>query len=410
MSIKDLSPNKLYLVALSGGADSVALALMMNEQKLNIHALHCNFHLRGEESNRDEKFVHQFCKEHGIPLSVRHFDTLSSAQEHKVSVEMEARELRYSWFAEQARAMNAEAICVAHHKDDQAETILLNLIRGTGLKGLAAMTSERTINGLRIIRPLLDITKADILKYLAKHKQDFVTDSTNLERNAFRNRIRLDLLPLMRELNPNIVNCLVRTAENVRMELDSASNEGAYHKWLAPLGFNRQQILDIYSHRPQNKGNNTKDSGLQWCSATHVLLMDRGNWVLEEKGKHSASTMPELYITKLAPDIKPGIQDFQNKAQAFIDAGCIEGTIELRPVRKGDRFQPFGMKRGTKLVSDYLTDRKIDLLSKQRQFVAIDTANGNIVWLVGWEIDHRYCIKANTTRILQLHTKRKSDF
>ena len=404
MTVKELSPDKLYLVALSGGADSVALALMMKEQGLDMHALHCNFHLRGDESDRDERFVCHFCKEHDIPLSVRHFDTLSSAKDHKVSIEMEARELRYSWFAEQARALNAEAICVAHHKDDQAETVLLNLIRGTGLQGLSAMAPERHINGLRVIRPLLDMSKDDILMYLAHRRQDYVTDSTNLERNALRNRIRLDLLPLMRELNPNVVDCLVRTADNVRMELDSASDEGVYHKWLAPYGFNRQQILDIYSHRPQDSNDAHGHTGRRWYSATHVLLMDRGRWVLDEIGKHTASPMPELHVTELPPDAKPGIRDFQDRGRAYIDADCIEGPLALRHIRKGDRFRPFGMKRGSKLVSDYLTDRKVDLLSKRHQLVAVDTANGNIVWLVGREIDHRYCITPKTSRIIRLHT------
>ena len=249
LAIKELSTRKLYLVALSGGADSVALALMMKEQGLNIHALHCNFHLRGEESNRDENFVRQFCTQHNIPIEVKHFDTLASAKEHKASIEMEARELRYAWFAERACQLDAEAICVAHHMDDQAETLLMNLIRGTGLQGLSAMSPDRTVNGLRIIRPLLNINKEEILEYLHSKQQDYVTDSTNLERDAMRNRIRLDLMPMLRQLNPNVTECLARTADNVRMELDKSSQESHYHRWLAPLGFTRSQVLDIYSHR-----------------------------------------------------------------------------------------------------------------------------------------------------------------
>ena len=168
---------------------------------------------------------------------------------------MEARKLRYTWFAEQALKLNAKAICVAHHKDDQAETLLLNLIRGTGLKGLAAMHPDRIVNGLRIIRPLLDITKKEILQYLARMGQDFVTDSSNLERDALRNRIRLDLMPMLRQLNPNITDCLARTAHNVRMELDTDSEESSYHRWLAPYGFSRSQILDIYAHSSNGKQN-----------------------------------------------------------------------------------------------------------------------------------------------------------
>ena len=251
--LRTLSTDRLYLIALSGGADSIALALMMKEQRLNVLALHCNFHLRGEESDRDEQFVRDFCHKHAIPLEVCHFDTLASASQHKTSIEMEARDLRYRWFAQRAQALDAEAICVAHHKDDQAETLVLNLIRGTGLKGLAAMHPDRIVNGLRIIRPLLDITKKEILQYLARMGQDYVTDSSNLERDALRNRIRLDLMPMLRQLNPNITDCLARTAHNVRLELDSDSEESHYYRWLAPLGFSRSQILDIYAHCENGK-------------------------------------------------------------------------------------------------------------------------------------------------------------
>lgn len=403
MSIKDLTPDRLYLIALSGGADSIALALMMKEHGLRCHALHCNFHLRGAESDRDEDFVRHFCLNHDIPLEVTHFDTYTSARQHGVSIEMEARELRYTWFAKRAMALGAEAICVAHHMDDQAETLLLNLIRGTGLRGLSAMHPDRTINGLRILRPLLQITKQDILHYLAARKQDYVTDSTNLERDALRNRIRLDLMPLLAQLNPNITDCLARTAHNVRMELDKDSQEAHYHQWLAPLGFSRQQILDIYAHRPHD--GNADHTGRQWHSSTHTLLMDRGNWVLRENTNHSTTPLPHLDVQALPAETKPSQEDFGDKSKAYIDADAIEGTLTLRLSAKGDRFRPYGMPKGTKLVSDYLTDRKASLFEKQQQLVAIDSANGSIVWLVGREIDHRYRITPYTTRILMLQIK-----
>lgn len=403
MSIKDLSPDRLYLIALSGGADSIALALMMKEHGLRCHALHCNFHLRGAESDRDENFVRDFCIKNEIPLEVTHFDTYTSARQHGVSIEMEARELRYTWFAERVIALGAEAICVAHHMDDQAETVLLNLIRGTGLRGLSAMHPDRTINGLRILRPLLQITKQDILHYLSTKNQDYVTDSTNLERDALRNRIRLDLIPLLAKLNPNITDCLARTAHNVRMELDKESQEAHYHQWLSPLGFSRHQILDIYAHRPL--GDNTDHTGRQWHSSTHTLLMDRGNWVLKENNHHSNTPLPILDIQELPTGSRPSQEDFGDKSKAYIDADTIEGNLSLRMSVKGDRFRPYGMSKGTKLISDYLTDRKASLFEKQKQLVAIDSVNGSIVWLVGREIDHRYRITPNTTRILMIKIK-----
>lgn len=396
IDFKNLSPQHLYLVALSGGADSVALALMMLDEGLNVHALHCNFHLRGEESNRDEAFVTHFCHKHNIPLDVKHFDTISLAKEHGVSLEMEARQLRYDWFRERALDLDAEAICVAHHMDDQAETLLLNLIRGTGLQGLSAMHPERTIQGLKILRPLLNISKQEILSYLNSRGQDYVTDSTNLERDALRNKIRLDLIPMLKELNPSIASCLARTAENVRMELAENSTESHLHRWLSPLGFTRQQILDVYSH---TQDTSLSRSGLLWHTATHTLLLDRGQLILRLKDKDS-NVLPRLIVESL--NNLPKREDFFNKQQAFIDAKRINGELLLRRAQVGDRFRPYGMKQGSKLLSDFLTNRKVNLLDKQSQLVVIDSATDQIVWVVGQEIDDRYRVDSNTTEVVRL--------
>lgn len=405
ITLKNLSTRKLYLVALSGGADSVALALIMKEQGLNIHALHCNFHLRGEESDRDENFVRQFCQHHGITLEVKHFDTRASAKENCRSIEMEARELRYTWFAERASELGAEGICVAHHKDDQAETLLLNLIRGTGLQGLAAMQPDRTINGLRILRPLLDLTKKQIQQYLAAKEQTFVTDSTNLERDALRNRIRLDVIPMLQTLNPNITECLARTAHNVRMELDTKSEESHYHKWLAPLGFTRSQILDIYAHREQENQVLHTNTGRMWYSPTHSLLLNRGEWILQETSKQTNPDTVFLETKTLPIGHTPAQEDFCNRKQAFIDGDRLEGKLLLRTAKQGDRFRPYGMKQGTKLLSDFLTDRKVPLSEKQKQLVVVDSATDSIVWVVGREIDNRYRISSDSQHILRLRTK-----
>jgi tRNA(Ile)-lysidine synthase len=396
IDFKNLSPQHLYLVALSGGADSVALALMMLDEGLIVHALHCNFHLRGEESNRDEAFVTHFCHKHNIPLDVKHFDTISLAKEHGVSLEMEARQLRYDWFRERALDLDAEAICVAHHMDDQAETLLLNLIRGTGLQGLSAMHPERTIQGLKILRPLLNISKQEILSYLNSRGQDYVTDSTNLERDPLRNKIRLDLMPMLKELNTSIASCLARTAENVRMELAENSTESHLHRWLSPLGFTRQQILDVYSH---TQDTSLSRSGLLWHTTTHTLLLDRGQLILRLKDKDS-NVLPRLIVESL--NNLPKREDFFNKQQAFIDAKRINGEMLLRRAQVGDRFRPYGMKQGSKLLSDFLTNRKVNLLDKQSQLVVIDSATDQIVWVVGQEIDDRYRVDSNTTEVVRL--------
>ena len=177
-----------YIVALSGGADSVSLLFVLkhleHELGIGVEAAHCNFHLRGNESDRDELFVTELCRRRSIPLSIKHFCTREYAQEHHTSIEMAARDLRYEWFRAEIKGTGAQGIAIAHHRDDQAETLLLNLLRGTGLRGLAGMQSHRD----GIIRPLLCVSRKQILHYLSSIHQDYVTDSTNLERDALRNR------------------------------------------------------------------------------------------------------------------------------------------------------------------------------------------------------------------------------
>ncbi|MBR5467138.1 MAG: tRNA lysidine(34) synthetase TilS [Bacteroidaceae bacterium] len=402
INISLLNKDRLYLVALSGGADSVGLALMMKEQGYQIYALHCNFHLRGEESNRDETFVRNFCAENNIPLEVKHFQTVESAKEHSASLEMEARTLRYNWFTERALALKAEGICVAHHKEDQAETILLNLIRGTGIRGLAGIHQERVINGLKIIRPLLGVSKQEILQYLDNHQQGYVTDSTNLERDALRNRIRLDVIPLLKEINPSITECLARTAENIQLELQEETTEKELFKWLSPHAFTRQQILDIHKH--SQPGHISKATGCTWCSPTHILLINRGELILKEK-KAPSSPLPSLVIEAIEEGTIPASEELKNHKLAFIDGDKINGEIIVRRAIKGDRFQPFGMRKGTKLVSDYLTDHKINLLDKKEQALAIDSQNGKIVWVIEQGIDNHYRITPETKKVLKLQIR-----
>ncbi len=198
------------IVACSGGADSIFLLHILNTLGFECIVAHCNFHLRGEESDRDEKFVREFCAKENIHLVVKDFDTTLYAQENKLSIEMAARELRYNWFEEVRKEFNAQAIAVAHHSDDSIETILLNLIRGTGLKGICGIRQK---NGY-IIRPLLCINRAEIEQYLKEKSIQYITDSTNLENEYTRNKIRNIVMPILREINPHIDSVMLSNAEN----------------------------------------------------------------------------------------------------------------------------------------------------------------------------------------------------
>ena len=195
-----LTKEKSVLVALSGGADSVALLVALLKLEYRIEAVHCNFHLRGEESNRDETFVRELCQRRGVKLHVIEFDTTQYAKEKGISIEMAARELRYDAFEKLRKETGAGAIAVAHHMDDSAETILLNLVRGTGIKGLHGIQPK---NGY-IVRPLLCVGREEIIDYLKWRNEQFVTDSTNLTSDYTRNKIRLEIIPKLAEINPSI--------------------------------------------------------------------------------------------------------------------------------------------------------------------------------------------------------------
>ena len=211
-----LQKKSKYIVALSGGADSVALLLILLSQGYNVEAAHCNFHLRGDESNRDEKFVTELCHEKNVKLHLAHFDTISYSQLHKVSIEMAARNLRYSYFKQLAKDVKASGICVAHHRDDSVETVLINLIRGTGLHGLTGIHPKNE----NILRPLLCVSRDEIEDYLKSVNQLYVTDSTNLKDDFIRNKIRLNIIPALREINPSISESIQSTSERIYDAID----------------------------------------------------------------------------------------------------------------------------------------------------------------------------------------------
>ncbi len=394
-------------VALSGGADSVALLRILSALGTDIVALHCNFHLRGEESDRDERFCLDLCSRLGIRIHVRHFDTTQHARNNGISIEMAARDLRYEWFFGMMQSLGAQSIAVAHHRDDQAETLLLNLMRGCGLRGLAGIHPVRD----RVIRPLLCIGREDILAYLSSIGQDFVTDSTNLERDALRNVIRLDIIPRLREINPRITESLCNTCSIVRdslpLYLQGLSSELSkahatadrlpleilrhhpnsptlLHEWLRGKSFSQAQEGEVLAACHGT-------AGKMWSSNTHRLLIDRDYLMLEPIDA-------ETVIPTLRQEIVQGIGE-TGPHVAYFDAGLIHAPILVRRTRPGDSFVPLGMK-GRKLISDFLTDRKVSRFEKERQLVA--TCGNDIIWLIGHRSDNRYRVTDRTTSILKL--------
>ena len=405
------SSGSKILIALSGGADSVALLCILHAAGYPCEAAHCNFHLRGEESNRDEQFVRQLCKKYGIHLHTIDFDTTRYAAEKHISIEMAARELRYNWFEEIRNQCRADVVAVAHHQDDSVETILLNLIRGTGVTGLLGI---RPRNGV-IVRPLLCINREEIMRYLQSIGQDYVTDSTNLEDEYTRNKIRLNLLPLMQTINPSVKNSLIETSnylsdvatiynryieeaktriattEGIRIcELvKEPAPEALLFEILHPLGFNSAQIKDIANSLHGQ-------SGKQFSSKEWRVIKDREFLLLENIQSEDKEELP-FQIIKEEKEYTSDFQIPREKGTACFDADKLDGTISYRKWRTGDTFIPFGMK-GKKKVSDYLTDRKFSISQKERQWVLC--CGERIAWLIGERTDNRFRIDETTRRVV----------
>lgn len=421
-----LDRSELHLVGLSGGADSVALLLILRKLGYQVEAAHCNFHLRGEESDRDENFVKDLCARLNVPLHLIHFDTQSYAEQHQVSIEMAARDLRYGYFRELCKDISAADVCIAHHCDDAVETLLMNLLRGAGIHGLTGIRPKNDF----VRRPLLCINRREIVDYLDSIGQTYVTDSTNLEADVLRNKVRLRVLPLLEEIAPGAAANIDKTAnylceaekvfqaEIYREQSTFINNDGKsveidrllqlpspasfLHEWLMPLGFNSTQTEQMLGC--------LGDTGREFSSATHTLVVDRKQLVVEPIAEPMKSIkIPECgtyrYNESTAYKLEV-LDDFdisKSADVATIDADKVKFPLTIRPVSTGDRFVPFGMK-GSKLVSDYLTDQKVSILDKRRQLVLVDST-GTIIWLVGRRTDNRFKISNDTKRALRITIK-----
>lgn len=426
---KLLSVRAKVVIGLSGGADSVALLIALHELGYECVPAHCNFMLRGNESERDERFVDALCRRLGLGLCKERYDTQAYARMQKISIEMAARELRYDFFERLRKEVNAEAIAVAHHRNDNVETILLNLIRGTGLRGLTGIHPR---NGY-VVRPFLQVDKRTLCAYLDHKGEQWVEDHTNWEDAYKRNKIRLKLLPLMRELNPSVEETIQRTAvtlagveavyeDAVRAQLkelvqhrvdkqavrinvllEKTGFASLLYEWLRPYGFSPDQLRQIIDGLE-------KDGSARFDAKEWSVWRDRGELLLvRKKGIDSVHTLElgghlllseglALACEELSMDVLGDIP--QNSEMACLDRDLLKFPLTVRRIQAGDRFYPLGMKGHRKLVSDYLTDLKISQVERQEQWVVC--SEGEIVWVLGKRIDHRYALNKKTCRIVRL--------
>lgn len=419
-------------VGVSGGADSVALLALLCELGYDCVALHCNFHLRGEESLRDERFVEQWVKSSNIELRKADFDTVGFASGRGISIEMAARELRYGWFSEQLEELKASCVAVAHHADDVVETFLINLTRGCGLHGLTGIKPK---NG-RVVRPLLCVGRKDILQYLEAKGLKHVEDSTNRESVYVRNKFRNDIIPLLESINPSFRSSMVQTVSNLKNTeafLDGRVDEvrrnamvkvddGLWHlsigalekagnlpfllfELLRPFGFSPATTRSIAD------GISGGGPGKEYLSEEYTLQRDRETLLLFRRESHRDETysVPEG-VSVLEEPVKlqftiEGASDAvitKSKSTCYLDYGKLKFPLEIRRWRRGDWFVPFGMK-GRKKLSDFFVDNRFSVYKKNHTWLL--TSDDQVVWVVGERGDNRFRISPETEKILKIEIR-----
>jgi tRNA(Ile)-lysidine synthase len=420
-----LVKDKPVIVGFSGGSDSVCLLYILNKLGYNCIAAHCNFHLRGEESDKDEKFSYSFANFLKVKFIKTDFNTVNYSEKMNISIEMAARELRYNWFEEERNKHDAQAIAIAHHKDDSVETLFINLIRGTGIRGLTGIKPKNNY----IVRPLLSVGRVDIIDYLKKNNLSYVTDSTNSSDQYTRNFIRLKIIPLMEQLNPSFKNSALRTIENlsdveyiyintveklknslihrkidhIYIKIDDLMNQTSARSVLFELlrtyGFSRIVSQDIFESL---KG----DSGKIFLSsnAEYKALKDRKNLFVypnreTETDEYTIHDNSEDW-KNLPVDLLPVKQEINNNFEinkspgyAYLDYDKLKFPLTLRRWRNGDWFIPYGMN-GRKKISDFFSNEKYSLFDKESAWILC--SGNDIIWVVGKRIDNRYCINKDS--------------
>lgn len=435
--LKNISELKLagkgerILAAVSGGIDSMVMADLLQKSGLLAGVAHCNFQLRGKESLLDEQLVRIFAEKTGVPFHAIRFETKSYARKKGISIEMAARELRYEWFRKIREEEGYDAVAVAHNLNDNIETLILNLVRGTGLAGLTGMKSDAG----NIIRPMLFATRKSIEGYQKKNKISYREDRTNADTKFIRNKIRHQIIPVLREINPSVEFTINETACRLDGIYDFISGESSKIRKsifreegteiivniskLAPYINNRALLYELF--RPYGVSGSLVKSiqsiskgrtGRQIFTGTFRILRNRGDIIISLQNKndygqfvaegpadlrkcpHIASVRTVTAGKNLAIDPDP--------ASACLDFHRVRFPVTIRKWKDGDFFYPFGMRRRKKL-SDFLTDIKLSRFDKEK--VMIMESAGQIAWIIGRRIDNRFRITKTTKKALVLKSK-----
>jgi len=432
-----ISDNRLFsgkdkiLAAVSGGMDSVALCSLFRQARINFGIAHCNFLLRGSESDADEEFVRQLASEYGVNFYTRSFETSEYARAKGISIQMAARDLRYAWFDELIKTEGYSSVATAHHLDDQSETFFINLLRGSGLSGIHGILPKQG----NIVRPMLFATREEIDDFVRDNRLPYREDSSNKSRKYLRNRLRHELMPVLMNIDPAFSHKLNQTMLHIRgiedilnqkvnevserivikkqdqfqVEISKIKELNPFETWtyliLQPFGFSAAVVNEVVEAMEGI-------SGKMFFSQTHRLVKDREILIIEPLANLNPAQL-QYFIGEDTPEItRPFPMEFSsmpvaetlemlhNPAFACLDAGKLKYPLTLRLWQKGDRFIPFGMK-GWKKVSDFLTDLKLPVPEKEKTWLMLSA--GDVVWIVGKRIDDRFRISKQTYGAKVIH-------
>ena len=418
-----ISVSKL-IIAVSGGVDSIVLFHLCLKLKLNFFVAHCNFKLREKESDLDEKFVRDLAIKHNIKFYTKSFNTKKLSSNYNKSIQMAARELRYSWFEELSKELNVKHILTAHHLDDSLETFLINLSRGSGIDGLLGIPRVNDT----VYRPLLIFKKDEILSYAKENKISWREDSSNRKQDYLRNQIRIEVLPKLKEINPNLLDNFSKSID--RLQQSKSIIKDKIDDFIKNVSFTRDEKIyfeinkikkvtniDAYLYELLKRYNFTQwddirglldsQSGKQIISKTHKLLKDREHLILvknsEVENKTALINKSSKEVAVSLGKIKLSIAKKISKEDSdviYLDSAKLDFPLRVRNVLSGDYFYPFGMN-GKKKVSKYLKDKKISIYDKDKVLI-LETSKNKIIWVVGMRLDDRFSVTDNTKEITKI--------
>lgn len=415
------------LLAISGGLDSVVLTHLCHQLQLKVSLAHCNFNLRAAESDADEDFVLQLADDLDLEIFIERFDTETYAKEEGISIQMAARELRYTWFFELAEQLHFDYILTAHHADDNLETFLINLTRGTGLEGLTGIPEVSQ----KIVRPLLPFSRESLEVYANKANIKWQEDSSNASTKYLRNKLRHDVIPILKQMNPQLLQNFQTTLSNlqdsqeliedslvkvqkkiVAVEHDQIKLKVKKLKKLSNPKSYLYQLLKDFNFTAWNDVVNLLDaqSGKQVFSSTHRLLKDRKFLLLtalDSEDENQAIHILKYDKIVATPMGTLHFDEVNNISELgahciYVDADQLKFPLTIRKWQEGELFYPLGMK-GKKKLSKYFKDEKLSLIDKEK--VSILLSDGDVVWVIGKRADDRFKVTENTTHILKIELR-----